>query len=123
MANVLTLCGFFEVNVQIFIWLMVNSESVAIACDKSCTFHMIPSLCHPSLVSPTHYLSAPFCHPLLGASPPIDTPSFSPCPPSGSQYYTAGTSPSTSVAEAEVTQTAATLLEGQGVDISKSFKL
>ena len=117
MANVLILCVFFEVNVQTFILLMVNSESVSTACDKLCTFHVIPSLCHPSLHSSTHYLSTPFCHPLLGASPPVDTPSFSPCPPSGSQHYTAGTSPSTSVAEAEVTQTAATLLEGQGVDI------
>ena len=71
MANVLTLCGFFEVNVQTFILLVENSESVSIACDKSCTFHMIPSLCHPSLVSSTHYLSAPFCHPLPGSHYPL----------------------------------------------------
>ena len=117
MVNILILCGIFEVHGQTFILLMVNSESVSIACNKSHTFHMIPSLCHPSLHSSAHYLSAPFCHPLLKASPPVVTPSFSPCPPSGSQHYTAGASPSTSVAGAEVTQTAATLLDVQGVDI------
>lgn len=78
---------------------------------------MTPSLCHPSLLSSAHYLSAPFCHPLLEASPPVVTPSFSPRPPSGSQRYTAGVSPPTSVAETEGTQTAATLLDVWGVDI------
>lgn len=66
---------------------------------------MISSVCHPSFLSSAHYLSSTSCHPLPEVSPPVVTPSFSPCPPSGSQHYTAGASPSTSVAEPEVTQT------------------
>lgn len=70
----------------------------------------------PSFSSSAHCLSATSCHPLPEASPPVVTPS-PPRPPSGSQHYTAGAPPSTSVAEPEVTQTAATLLDVQGTDI------
>lgn len=119
MVNILTLCDFWSKHVDILAELLiVNTESVSII--RHVTSHTpstIPSLCHPSLLSSAHYLSAPSCHPLPEASPPVVTPSFPPCPPSGSHHYTAGASPPTSAAETEGTQTAATLLGTQGADI------
>jgi hypothetical protein len=105
---------------QTFILLIMNSVSVSISRhvpDLFPALELPPSLCHPSLLSSAHYLSVASCHPLPEASPPVVTPSFSPHPPSGSQHYTAGASLSTSVAEPEVTQTAATLLDVQAIDI------
>lgn len=80
-------------------------------------FRGTPALYHPSFRSSAYYLSAASYHPLPEAPPPVVTPSSPPRPPSGSQHYTAGASPSTSVAGPEATQTAATRLDVQGTDI------